>query len=82
MEYAEYNKQDGVFNTEADATLRTDRVWSDTNPFWYKAGIPEQYARMKCRNCGGLEFEVLLGGRYELLTKCWKCNMYYIAYSG
>jgi len=77
----EYNKDDGVFNEEVDKMERHDDYWSDINPFYY--GLPKELDRLKCRNCGGVSFEVLsIPDEYETLAKCWGCNLYCIVHSG
>ena len=36
----------------------------------------------KCRNCGGLSFEVLQTDNYETAARCNKCGMYYLVHCG
>ena len=72
---------EGCFNKSADAVKREDMVWSDTN---LENDFSERidFKRLKCRNCKGLDFEVLQTSDYETSAKCVQCKMYYIVHSG
>jgi hypothetical protein len=80
---------DGCFNESADKVPRKDETWSDTNlvgdfqnlPEWRKRD-PIIFTRLKCRNCGGLNFEVLVTDEYETSARCVNCGMYYIVHCG
>ena len=78
----------GCFNHSADEMPRTDKAWSDTNlNFDYSQKgnwrpSDQNFARLKCRACGGISFEVLQTGSYETSAKCCGCGMYYIVHSG
>ena len=74
------SRLDGCFNTVADNVERIDETWSDTN--LDNNVFIEPFIRLKCRNCGGVEFEVLQTGSYETTAKCWKCKMYYEVHNG
>jgi hypothetical protein len=72
---------DGVFNENADRVERRDKTWSDTN--LDDDFVPNAvFDRLKCRNCGGLQFEVLSTDRWQTSAKCVGCRMYYIVHSG
>ena len=72
---------DGCFNESADLVERIDETWSDTNLSQnFKSDY--KFKRLKCRNCGGLEFEVLQTDSYETAAKCVNCKMYYLAHCG
>jgi len=84
-------EQEGCFNETADVIPRIDEVWSDTNldkdfvncpkgAWWWKPVV--SFKRLKCRNCGGLSFEVLKTDDYETSARCDKCGMYYIVHCG
>ena len=72
---------DGCFNESADLVKKVDKTWSDTN-LDHKFNENDTFGRLKCRNCGGITFEVLQTGSYETLAKCNYCGMYYIVHSG
>jgi len=78
----------GCFNESADKVERKDKTWSDTNLKRNYQNLPEWssnifvFTRLKCRNCGGLKFEVLQTGDYETSAKCCDCGMYYIVHCG
>ena len=71
----------GCFNKSADLVKRNDKTWSDTN-FKKKFTEKDTFTRLKCRNCGGLSFEVLKTGNYETTALCDYCGMYYIVHGG
>lgn len=81
-------EKDGCFNPSADKVERIDKTWSDTNLNWDFQNLPQWkndifvFTRLKCRNCGGLKFEVLSTGDYETSARCCDCGMYYIVHSG
>ena len=84
-DYMEDN-YNGVFNESVDKIKRNDRCWSDTNlttDFNHNNFKDFEFDRLKCRNCGGIEFEILgEPSNYQTDAKCVKCGMYYIAHSG
>ena len=83
------NKEEkGCFNKSADAIKRIDETWSDSNldrdftkPYGFD-DIKTHFTRLKCRNCGGIRFEVIVTDDYETSAKCFKCGMYYIVHNG
>ena len=72
---------DGCFNEIADKVKRINESWSDTNLDEIKFSNGG-FTRLKCRNCGGLRFEVLRTDSYETSARCWECGMYYIVHCG
>lgn len=76
------NKLDGCFNPSADRVKRVDETWSDTNLTEIFPDNHAPFPRLKCRNCGSLEFEVLGTDVYETSARCRKCGMYYIVHTG
>lgn len=72
---------DGCFNKTADLVKRKNETWSDTNLENEFKGN-EEFTRLECRNCKGIEFEVLKTRTYETSAKCCNCKMYYIIHCG
>ena len=75
----------GVFNNSADGVDRENETWSDTNLSGnFKCYIERgnKFKRLKCRNCGGIYFEVLGTDMYETTAQCIECRMYYIVHCG
>jgi ribosomal protein S27E len=74
-------EQDGCFNKSADKVKRVDKTWSDTNLNEH-FNKKDTFKRLKCRNCGGISFEVLITGDYETSARCDNCGMYYKVHCG
>ncbi len=71
----------GCFNTSADLCERIDDTtmgYELETVFSKKTKI----ARLKCRNCGGVSFEVLATNLHETTAKCFNCNMYFVVHEG
>jgi len=75
----------GCYNGSADIIKRVDEAWSDTNlttDFSDHRWDGKTFTRLKCRNCNGLHFEVLVTDSYETSARCATCGMYYIVHCG
>lgn len=72
---------DGCFNPIADRITRLNETWSDTNldraTFHYVS-----FARLLCRACSSIQFEVMRTGSYETSARCISCGMWYIVHTG
>lgn len=71
----------GCKNISADDVMREDVTWSYTNfdGHFDKSNV---FLRLKCRECGGITFEVLKTRQDETTSKCLGCGMYYKVHRG